>query len=90
MKFIYKYGLDLKPTVNIELPFGAEILSVHHQKDKIFIWALVDTKEKLMINTFYIVGTGQMFPFDEIDTKFIGTVHTNNGDFVWHIFKELN
>lgn len=84
---IYKYPLDTKDTNILELPKGAQILTVQTQNNIPCIWALVNDKEtekeSRFINTF---GTGH--PIDSSPRKYIGTYQLHNGALVFHVFEE--
>ncbi len=68
----------------IEIPKGAEILTLQVQSDQPMIWALVDTEETMVQRKFIIVGTGQPFK-DSLLTRYTGTYQ--QGRFVWHVFE---
>ena len=55
MKTIYKYELNLYGTTTLDLPIGAEILTVQIQFDKICIWALINPKNKKESRLFVAV-----------------------------------
>lgn len=82
MKTIYKYEVKDK----VELPKGANILSVQIKEDVIFLWAEVDTEVCFESRRFLIVGTGHRFPTGKL--KYIGTVQ-QYGIYVWHIYEDL-
>jgi len=83
---IYKYPLAQKDRQIIDMPSGAECLSVHLQNGDVCLWALVNkaqaSTDRVVIR---IVGTGN--PFDRNGLTFIGTVI--QGPFVWHVFREV-
>jgi hypothetical protein len=89
-KFIYKYKLNIEPTVHLELPSGYEILSIQEQNNEICLWALVEPFpiKPIIIETFYLVGTGQMFPWEKVEVEFIDTVLLNDDSLVIHVFKQ--
>lgn len=91
MKTIYKYTLEITDTQDIELPYNAQILSVCEQHNKIVLYAFVDTNEELrQIAHIRIVGTGH--PLEKhfmVMHRFIGTVVTDGGQWVWHVFEEM-
>jgi len=89
-KFIYKYVLDLKPTTSIKIPAGYEILTIQQQHNNICLWALVDTDSPVIVETFHIIGTGQMFPWEKTKVKYVNTVQMGNGALIWHIFKDIS
>lgn len=97
MLTIFKYAvrIDDRP-IPIEMPWGARILHVAAQGDKLYpyLWALVDTEERLVERVFFLVGTGQPCegivepPHEPIPPKpsnYIGTAHC--GAYVWHVFE---
>jgi hypothetical protein len=85
---IFKYEIGGTTNV-IELPEGAEVLSVELQCDTIFMWAKINTEAKTEIRNFAVFGTGHKMPYDMgVDYKFIGTVHTTHG-LVFHVFERL-
>lgn len=81
MKTIYKYTLN---NVGIEMPIGAEILTVQIQNDKPCIWAMVDPEAEKKVRHFQVFGTGQ--PIPEVSMKYIGTYQELGGSLVWHVF----
>jgi hypothetical protein len=88
MKTIYKYELDEIETQEVLMPFDADILSVHNQRNKVCVWALVEsdntTKQK---RSFSIYPTGH-----EIKTSnhfYIGTVLLHEGVLVLHVFENI-
>jgi len=86
MKIIHKYQL-LNETHSINVPEGAEILSVQTQNNVPCIWMLINPKEtKFDIRTFSMYGTGNTFNQD--GKKYIGTVQLDGGSSVMHIFEK--
>lgn len=89
MKTIYKYEIS-PDKVSIEMPKGAEILSLHVQNNKPCIWCLVETKNELEERYFDVFGTGHEIYGDMgVDRKFIGTFLMNNDSLVFHLFERL-
>lgn len=86
MRVVYKYPLELQMVQTVQLPVGAEILSVL-EKDGIQLYAMVDpTVEEKEDKEILIFGTGHEIP-NNINMKFIGTVR--DGYLVWHIFVRI-
>lgn len=93
MKRIYKYPLEMTDAQTIELPVGAQILSVQTQdqgrmfKDvRACIWAVVDplaARQKRMVS---MVGTGVPFGDGLALFDFLGTVQFEEGRLVLHVF----
>jgi hypothetical protein len=86
MKIIHKYQL-LNETHSINVPEGAEILSVQAQNNIPCIWMLLNPKEtKFEIRTFCMRITGSCF--NQERKKYIGTVQLDGGSSVMHIFEK--
>lgn len=91
MKTVYKFPLEIKDTQTIEMPEGAELLTVQSQKGSLNIWALVDVGKPLIKRTFEVFGTGHPIYYDMgIERTYIGTAQTLGGNLVWHIFERIN
>jgi hypothetical protein len=88
MLTIYKYDL-IKHAGRIEIPYGAEILSIQLQNDKVFLWAKVDTEHYCVHRQFERYGTGWAIDHDAYTTEnFIATIQDKDG-FVWHWFEVI-
>lgn len=84
MRKIYKYEIEQ----TIEMPVGAEILTIQLQHDIPNLWAVVDTEiEEKETRNFAIVGTGHAM--EDGDMKYIGTFQLFDGGFVGHVFEKL-
>lgn len=89
-KTIYKFPLDIKDIQTIEMPDGAEILTVQVQKGTLNMWALLDVEKPLTERVFEVFGTGHPVYCDMgINRKYIGTAQTMGDNLVWHIFERL-
>jgi hypothetical protein len=89
-KSIWKFPLEIKGTVKVEMPEGAEILSLQMQEDVPTIWALVDPKARRENREFEIHGTGfPVYPDVMIEKVFLATVQTSNG-YVYHVFQRFS
>lgn len=84
MKTIYKYPLMLHDE-SIDMPVGAEILSLQAQIGRPVIWALVDTEQPLHKRRFRTYGTGNAI--HDPDGRYIDTFQTHDGVMVWHVFE---
>lgn len=82
MKTIYKYQVK----EDVDLPVGAEILSVNFQDGVPFIWALVDPDANTEIRHFASIGTGGLIHRSRIK-KFIGTAFEGNSGPAIHVFE---
>jgi hypothetical protein len=82
-KQIWKYSLENI----IEMPKGAEILTIDIQNGQMFnaqMWVKVDTENEMEKRMFEVIGTGQNF--DDTNKKYVGTYQ--EGPFVWHVFEK--
>ena len=82
-KQIWKYSLENI----IEMPKGAEILTIDIQNGQMFnaqMWVKVDTENEMEKRMFEVIGTGQNF--DDTNKKYVGTYQ--DGPFVWHVFEK--
>ena len=82
-KQIWKYSLENI----IEMPKGAEILTIDIQNGQMFnaqMWVKVNTENEMEKRMFEVIGTGQNF--DDTNKKYIGTYQ--DGPFVWHVFEK--
>jgi len=92
MKKIYKYILEITDETTIEMPIGAEILSVQVQGSKetkkAMLWAYVDDEQKNMQKRhFRVLCTGESIT-DYDSLTFIATIQIHDGDYVFHIFEK--
>jgi hypothetical protein len=85
MKKIFKYPLTSAHNQFIELPLGAEILTVAFQQGLLNLWALVDPTMPTGERQFEIRATGE--EFEDKSCQYIGTVQSASGMFVWHVFE---
>lgn len=83
MKTIWKF--TLQPECELEMPKGAELLSVREQGEDICLWALVDPTADKEVRRFRGFGTGHDVPDQPM--KFIGTAHLHGGSLVFHVFE---
>jgi hypothetical protein len=83
-KSIWKFVLETTDTQQIEMPEGAEILTIQTQNEHPCIWALVDPAAPKRKVTFEILGTGHII-YDK-ERKYIGTYQLDNGSLVFHCF----
>ena len=86
MKRIWKFELQWTDEQRIEMPSGAEIVSVAFQDDTLCIWAIIDPAMWTEYRTFVIVGTGREIPRGMI-LSHLATVQ--QPPMVWHIFEKV-
>ena len=82
---VWKYAIVLTDTFTIPMPEGYLILSVQMQYGFPFVWALVNSSNKLVDVNFRLAGTGH--PISEKNLNFIGTFQMLEGRFVFHLFE---
>lgn len=88
MQVIYKEHLD--PGLNkIDLPVGAEILSVAAQNDAVKFWYIFEVGERrTKTRRLHVKTTGSHFNEREA-VYYLGTVLLYGGTVVAHVFEEL-
>lgn len=92
MKTIWKFQIRITDVQEIEMPKGAEVLTVQEMSGHVYLWAIVgehsgETENRI----FHIYGTGN--PMPDIDRlsqarKYIGTVQQAEF-YVWHVFEVI-
>lgn len=89
MDTIWKFNFEINHTVEIQMPFGAEILHVDDQYGMPTLWAQVDPTAQTSTIKLVVRGTGQ--PFQGNEGKHIGTFQQFEGAgvLVWHVFRAL-
>lgn len=87
---IWKYCLEITDLQRVEMPPGAQILSIGNQNDTVCLWSIADVSTKFWQQRWFeVIGTGNRLNMNfGIERKFIGTVQINA--FVWHVFERLN
>lgn len=85
MKAIWKYEMHILEEFTIEMPVGAEVLSVQVQDGLPYIWALVEPENERASRMFSLRGTGHPAG-DLCGVKFIGTFQMRGGMLVFHLF----
>jgi hypothetical protein len=90
MKSIWKFRVPIEEADGIlfferSMPLEAKIITFQMQREKAYIWAVVDTKPNDIIRRFAIIGTGQEIP--DISANYIGTIQEDKGSPVWHLFE---
>lgn len=88
---IWRFELPVTDRPVIDMPQGARVLGAppserSSRRDCIEIWAEVDDPDApLEYREFRIVGTGNGMPDD--CGRFVGTVLTHSGCYVWHLYE---
>ena len=89
MNIIWKFNFEITDYIELEMPKGAEILSVQTQHETPCIWAGITAGNGTEIRKFRVFGTGQPITMNENGLKFIGTFQLMNGSFVGHLFEDI-
>ena len=91
MKTVWKYTLPIIGGIHIQMPLHSEILSVKNQKENLVMYALIDPEISNVVGMrkFRIVGTGHHISFEN-HPCYIGSVLFQSGNFVAHVFEELD
>jgi hypothetical protein len=80
--------IDTSDIIDIEMPFGAEVLRVGVQTvrfhESLVIWARVDADAEMVAHRFYVCGTGFPVPSD----RHVGTIMMGRGEIVLHVFQQ--
>jgi hypothetical protein len=80
---IWKWPLKMNGHQDLNLPAGAQLLTLQLQGGNPTLWALCDTDAPLQPRRFAIYGTGQTLP--EPVGQYLGTFQA--GMLVWHVFE---
>ncbi len=89
MKTIWKYEIEVNDQINLDMPGGSKILDIQNQDGKIYMWAIVNTKNNIEKRSFLIYGTGHKIDVRE-NLKYIGTFQVRDGSLVFHLFENLS
>ena len=82
---IGKFPLSMEDVQQIEMPEGAEILTVQLQRGTPCIWALIDTDKPKQLVEIEMFGTGH--PMDDKLRKYIGSFQMKEEQFIFHVFE---
>lgn len=83
---IYKFGLDLTDTQIIQMPKGAKALSVQMQFGNPALWVELDPEADIEDRVVIIHGTGHDLWTAANASNFVGTIQTDGGRLVFHVF----
>ena len=92
MKKIYKYTLAVADIQKIKVQmlddttsFKDQVLMVDSQKDKPFLWCMVDDKLPVRDISIYTFGTGH--PISDVSKKdYLGSYMLRDDTIVFHVF----
>lgn len=90
MKQIWKFQLHTTGAFRVDMPKGAECLSVGFQKDNLFLWAVVDVEDgvepALEKRVFWMALTGAGIDRRASGAKLIGRAGAFDDTFIVHVF----
>ena len=89
--YIYKYPIKTADIQDVSMPVNRQILSVHSQYGSLTLWVKVTVEDQgatpMGLVRIGVFGTGHPLPKDITEATFIGTVVTENGQLIWHVWK---
>lgn len=83
---VHKYPVQMQAEFTVELPRGAEFLSVQEQNGEPQMWFRVDTRREVVRQVFSIVGTGHPIAPELSRLPHLGTFQVAGGSLVFHLF----
>jgi len=83
---IWKFPVRIADEFSIEMPVGAQVLSVQVQGTEPQLWALVNPKARRTMRRFRVHGTGH--PVAPDIGEFVGTFQVRMGTLVFHLFDQ--
>ena len=86
MLSVWKFKLEVTDLQQVEMPQGAQLMTVQEQGGELCLWAAVDTEAPKESRTIEIIGTGN--PFHEASRRYVASVQ--QGVFVWHVFERTD
>ena len=84
MRSVWKFRLVMTDVQSVQMPMGAEILTVQMQGEQCCLWALCEPENVTHSRTILIHGTGH--PVGDI-ARYIGSVQMMGGALVFHVFE---
>jgi len=88
MKTIHKFPITITDRFTLNLPKGAQILSLQPQHDQACLWTLVDPDQPKEARLFRLFETGD--EVEEADRlSFVATFQIHGGSLVFHVFEYL-
>jgi len=88
VRTIYEFPLEVIDAQAVQMPSGAQILTVQKQNGTPCIWAMVDTENQKEERFFEIFGTGHPMHEDMgVGREYVGTFQMHSGSLVFHLFE---
>lgn len=86
METVWKYRVPFDDKFSLDMPRGAQILTMQLQDGVLTIWARVETENETEPRHFVLVGTGNPIPVEDTRTLvYINTLQI--APFVFHLFE---
>jgi hypothetical protein len=85
---IWKWTMAVADLQTVEMPRGAQVLSVQMQGGAPQLWALVDEDARTEPRTFATYGTGNPMPEVFTHGRFVDTYQMHGGSLVFHVFDQ--
>lgn len=86
MKSIWKFPLS--PITEVQIPAGAEVLTVKTQHGRPMLWMLVDPEREKEPRRFACIGTGDGIEHPLVEhLRYIDTFMVENDALVFHVFE---
>ena len=83
---IFKYPVKMSGRFLLEMPQGAQFLSLQVQGDHAQLWFRVDTSRPMRSYEFGVFGTGHEMTGDLAYAPHLGTFQLAEGSLVFHAF----
>ncbi|MCB0526811.1 MAG: hypothetical protein KDC86_20005 [Saprospiraceae bacterium] len=89
-KQVWKYPIGTGGNI-LQMPVGAEILSIQTQFESPQMWVLVDPDAEVVDRHIEVYGTGHEISYDMgVQRVFIGTCQLHGGNLVFHVFERIS
>ena len=89
-KTIYKYPVVADDIFVLDLPNGAEVLTVQIQYKEPQLWVLLDPSAPKKERAFRLAGTGHPITYDAGQNySYINSFQLQDGNLVFHLFEIL-
>lgn len=88
MTTIHKFAVPVAETLEIEMPKGAEVLTIQVQHGDPCIWARVVPFAPPEVRKFRWFSTGEPMP-DRASLKYVGTIQQIGGSLIFHLFEDV-
>ncbi len=87
MKTVFKYGLQFKNFQKIGMFKDAEILKVDLQRNKLCLWALIDTEKEMEQRIFIVIKSGEELPTNRENLHYLNSCFLFKENETNHVFE---